>query len=64
MIEEAAELERLAAQARAAGAIAIDTEFMGEGRYRTLLCLIQLAVPLDGGDELLDRADRPASRRL
>jgi len=30
--------------ARAAGRIALDTEFMGEGRYRTLLCLIQLAV--------------------
>jgi ribonuclease D len=30
--------------ARAAGALALDTEFMGEGRYRTLLCLIQLAV--------------------
>jgi len=31
--------------ARAAGRIAVDTEFMGEGRYRTLLCLIQLAIP-------------------
>jgi ribonuclease D len=31
--------------ARAAGRIALDTEFMGEGRYRTLLCLIQLAIP-------------------
>ena len=27
----------------AARAIALDTEFVGEGRYRTLLCLIQLA---------------------
>ena len=35
----------LADDARAAGRIALDTEFMGEGRYRTLLCLIQLAVP-------------------
>jgi ribonuclease D len=51
--------------ARAAGRIAIDTEFMGEGRYRTLLCLIQLAIPdendaaeqivlLDPLDESLD----------
>lgn len=53
------DLNGLAAQARAAGAIAIDTEFMGEGRYRTLLCLIQVAVPLDGNDsgswiELID----------
>jgi ribonuclease D len=31
--------------ARAAGRLALDTEFMGEGRYRTLLCLVQLAVP-------------------
>ena len=35
------------ASARAAGRIALDTEFMGEGRYRTLLCLIQLAVPAE-----------------
>ena len=32
------------AQARADGRLALDTEFMGEGRYRTLLCLVQLAV--------------------
>ncbi len=38
-------LPELAAQARAAGRLALDTEFMGEGRYRTLLCLVQLAVP-------------------
>jgi ribonuclease D len=44
------EIERLAAQAKAAKALAIDTEFIGEGRYRTLLCLIQVAVPLDGAD--------------
>jgi ribonuclease D len=37
-------LEQVAERARAAGRIALDTEFMGEGRYRTLLCLIQLAV--------------------
>ncbi|HEY3970543.1 MAG TPA: HRDC domain-containing protein [Solirubrobacteraceae bacterium] len=37
-------LEQIARQARQAGRIALDTEFMGEGRYRTLLCLIQLAV--------------------
>ena len=40
-------LPELAAAARAARRIALDTEFMGEGRYRTLLCLIQLAVPDD-----------------
>jgi ribonuclease D len=30
--------------------VALDTEFMGEGRYRTLLCLIQLAVPCETGE--------------
>ncbi|MGC2375515.1 MAG: ribonuclease D [Solirubrobacteraceae bacterium] len=40
----AAVLERIAARARTAGRIALDTEFMGEGRYRTQLCLIQIAV--------------------
>jgi ribonuclease D len=40
----------LAAQARAAGRLGIDTEFMGEGRYRALLCLVQVAV--EGADGL------------
>ncbi|MEA2207669.1 MAG: ribonuclease [Solirubrobacteraceae bacterium] len=49
-------LEELAAAARDAGRLALDTEFVGEGRYRTLLCLIQLAVPIgeDTHIELLD----------
>jgi ribonuclease D len=34
----------VAAQARAAGRLGIDTEFMSEGRYRALLCLVQVAV--------------------
>jgi ribonuclease D len=38
-------LQALADGARDAGRLALDTEFMGEGRYRTLLCLIQLAIP-------------------
>ncbi len=42
---EAPDLAEIARAARASGRIALDTEFMGEGRYRTLLCLIQLAVP-------------------
>jgi ribonuclease D len=46
------DLHEIARSAQAAGRIALDTEFMGEGRYRTLLCLIQLAVP--------DRGDDPA----
>jgi ribonuclease D len=39
----------LAAQARAAGRVGIDTEFMGEGRYRALLCLVQVAVETADG---------------
>jgi len=51
-------LPTVAAGARAAGRIALDTEFMGEGRYRTLLCLIQLAVPEHGGaGELIEIVD-------
>jgi len=38
-------LRTLADGARKAGCLALDTEFMGEGRYRTLLCLVQLAIP-------------------
>ncbi len=48
----------LAARARATGRLALDTEFMPEGRYRPLLCLVQVAVggeiavldPLEGFD--------------
>lgn len=43
-------LDTLASDAKAAGRLALDTEFMGEGRYRTLLCLIQLAVPVEISD--------------
>ena len=35
----------LAERASATGSLAIDTEFMGEGRYRSQLCLIQVGVP-------------------
>ncbi len=38
-------ITEIAAQAQRSGQLALDTEFMGEGRYRTLLCLVQLAVP-------------------
>ena len=51
-----ATVESLAAQARAAGRLGIDTEFMGEGRYRSLLCLVQVGVE-EGEDvrvEVLD----------
>lgn len=42
----------IAERARATGRLGIDTEFMGEGRYRALLCLVQVAVESpEGGDE-------------
>ncbi len=37
-------VERLADAAREAGRLGLDTEFMPEGRYRPLLCLVQLVV--------------------
>jgi ribonuclease D len=45
----------IAAAARAAGRLGLDTEFMSEGRYRALLCLVQLAVDdpaADGGPRI------------
>lgn len=42
--------EELAAQARASGRLGIDTEFMGEGRYQPLLCLVQIAVDSENGE--------------
>src|SRR4029077_10152286 len=39
-----ADIEEAAEAARAAGRLGIDTEFMSEGRYRALLCLVQIAV--------------------
>ncbi|HTU96429.1 MAG TPA: HRDC domain-containing protein [Solirubrobacteraceae bacterium] len=44
-----------AAHARQAGRLGIDTEFMSEGRYRALLCLVQVAVdnPDGEGDPLI-----------
>lgn len=40
---------QLAELASEGGHLGIDTEFMGEGRYRTLLCLVQVAVPDGSG---------------
>jgi len=40
----AVEIERLAARAREEGRLGIDTEFIPEGRYRPLLCLVQICV--------------------
>jgi ribonuclease D len=55
---DAALMETLADVARASGRLALDTEFVGEGRYRTLLCLIQLAVTSpDGYDKRIELLD-------
>jgi ribonuclease D len=43
------EIATAAATARETGRLGIDTEFMSEGRYRALLCLVQIAV----GDRVL-----------
>ena len=57
-------------RARAAGRFGIDTEFVGEGRYRTLLCVIQVVVSDDDGlevvvlDALEDHADLDPLARL
>jgi ribonuclease D len=57
------ELAAAAAAARTHGRIGIDTEFMSEGRYRALLCLVQIAVddPDDGAGpriSLIDSLDQ------
>jgi ribonuclease D len=55
--DDAPDLGEIADAARASGRIALDTEFMGEGRYRTLLCLIQLAVPNGAAGERIELVD-------
>jgi ribonuclease D len=58
------EVAAAAAIAREQGRIGIDTEFMSEGRYRALLCLVQIAVDDDANParapriELIDSLDR------
>src|SRR6266536_3056792 len=54
----------LAAQARAAGRMGIDTEFMGEGRYRSLLCLVQVAVEEEPGGEVRVEVLDPLAGKL
>jgi ribonuclease D len=44
MIATSADIAAAAAAARVAGRLGIDTEFMSEGRYRALLCVVQVAV--------------------
>ena len=55
-----ADLEAFAERVRATGRFGIDTEFMGEGRYRSLLCVVQIAVEQPDGTiqvEVLDALD-------
>jgi ribonuclease D len=61
-LASAQQVARVAAVARERGRLGIDTEFMSEGRYRALLCLVQIAVDdpdADGGTQiiLLDSLD-------
>jgi ribonuclease D len=55
-----ADLQAFADRVRETGRLGIDTEFMGEGRYRALLCVVQVAVEQPGGEmwiEVLDALD-------
>ena len=45
-----ADTAAIAARARETGRLGIDTEFVGEGRYRPLLCLVQVVVLDDDGE--------------
>ena len=62
-------LEQLVARARACGRIGLVPEFIGEGRYLTMLCVIQLVVSDDEGlevvvlDALDDGLDLASARR-
>jgi len=49
------DVAEVAALARASGRLGIDTEFMSEGRYRALLCLVQVVVddPAGGAPRIL-----------
>lgn len=49
------EVARIAALARAGGRLGIDTEFMSEGRYKALLCLVQVVA---------DDPDAPEGTRI
>ena len=60
MLAHVHDLQAFAERARATGRMGIDTEFMGEGRYRALLCVVQIAVTQPDGDvwvEVLDALD-------
>lgn len=47
------EITQAAATAKASGRLGIDTEFISEGRYRPLLCLVQVVVDGPGGSSVV-----------
>jgi ribonuclease D len=64
VLGSAAEIAEVASRARARQRLGIDTEFMSEGRYRALLCLVQVSVDPPEGDGpplivLIDPLDGP-----
>ena len=56
-----AEIAAAAAAAQRVGRLGIDTEFMSEGRYRALLCLVQVAVEGAGPEAGPVRTAEPGS---
>jgi len=48
-LASSSDIAAVAATASQAGRLGIDTEFMSEGRYRALLCLVQIAVDGENG---------------
>jgi ribonuclease D len=56
-LASSADIAAAAATARDTGRLGIDTEFMSEGRYRALLCLVQIAV--DDRDHGADAGPSP-----
>jgi ribonuclease D len=48
-----AEIRQAAATAKGCGRLGIDTEFISEGRYRPLLCLVQIVVDDPGGSSVI-----------
>ena len=52
-LDAGVDIKGLAEAARAAGRLGIDTEFMSEGRYRALLCLVGVGLLLVPGALLL-----------
>jgi ribonuclease D len=69
IVASSADVAEAARLARARGRVGIDTEFMSEGRYRALLCLVQIAVddpdtPIMLIDTLADVDVRPLAEVL